>query len=87
MKRVSDRYRNRNQPPPAADRTVMADLIEPRTLKGFRDYLPELMIPRETPAGASRGASTAPTASRPSTRRPWNTPRSCSARAARSRTS
>jgi histidyl-tRNA synthetase len=26
---------------------VMADRIEPRTLKGFRDYLPELMIPRE----------------------------------------
>src|SRR5208283_15231 len=25
----------------------MADLIEPRVLKGFRDYLPELMIPRE----------------------------------------
>jgi histidyl-tRNA synthetase len=25
----------------------MADLIEPRTLKGFRDYLPQLMIPRE----------------------------------------
>jgi histidyl-tRNA synthetase len=25
----------------------MSDLIEPRTLKGFRDYLPELMIPRE----------------------------------------
>ena len=25
----------------------MADLIEPRTLKGFRDYTPELMIPRE----------------------------------------
>jgi len=25
----------------------MADLIEPRTLKGFRDYLPELMILRE----------------------------------------
>jgi len=25
----------------------MADLIQPRTLKGFRDYLPELMIPRE----------------------------------------
>src|SRR5271166_397335 len=25
----------------------MANLIEPRTLKGFRDYLPELMIPRE----------------------------------------
>ncbi len=24
-----------------------AKLIEPRTLKGFRDYLPELMIPRE----------------------------------------
>jgi histidyl-tRNA synthetase len=25
----------------------MADLIQPRTPKGFRDYLPELMIPRE----------------------------------------
>src|SRR5213076_3335535 len=25
----------------------MADFIDPRTLKGFRDYLPELMIPRE----------------------------------------
>src|SRR5919202_4089369 len=25
----------------------MADLIQPRTLKGFRDYKPELMIPRE----------------------------------------
>jgi histidyl-tRNA synthetase len=25
----------------------MAKLIEPRTLKGFRDYLPELMMPRE----------------------------------------
>jgi histidyl-tRNA synthetase len=25
----------------------MADLIDPRTLKGFRDYPPELMIPRE----------------------------------------
>src|SRR3954454_3917889 len=25
----------------------MSELIEPRTLKGFRDYLPEVMIPRE----------------------------------------
>src|SRR5438876_6447660 len=25
----------------------MTKLIEPRTLKGFRDYLPELMLPRE----------------------------------------
>jgi histidyl-tRNA synthetase len=25
----------------------MSQLIQPRTLKGFRDYLPELMIPRE----------------------------------------
>jgi histidyl-tRNA synthetase len=25
----------------------MAELIQPRTLKGFRDYAPELMIPRE----------------------------------------
>lgn len=28
-------------------RRLMADLIQPRTLKGFRDYLPQLMIPRE----------------------------------------
>ena len=27
--------------------TEMADFIPPRTLKGFRDYPPELMIPRE----------------------------------------
>jgi histidyl-tRNA synthetase len=26
---------------------LMADLIQPRTLKGFRDFPPELMIPRE----------------------------------------
>src|SRR6266849_5934183 len=26
---------------------TMADLIQPRTLKGFRDYPPEVMIPRE----------------------------------------
>jgi len=25
----------------------MPELIQPRTLKGFRDYLPEIMIPRE----------------------------------------
>src|SRR5271169_3472589 len=25
----------------------MADLIQPRTLRGFRDYLPAQMIPRE----------------------------------------
>ncbi len=25
----------------------MADLIQPRTLRGFRDYLPDVMIPRE----------------------------------------
>ncbi len=25
----------------------MSDLIQPRTLKGFRDYPPELMMPRE----------------------------------------
>src|SRR5262245_36042491 len=28
-------------------RNKMTNLIEPRTLKGFRDYPPELMIPRE----------------------------------------
>jgi histidyl-tRNA synthetase len=28
-------------------RLFVADLIEPRTLRGFRDYLPALMIPRE----------------------------------------
>ena len=25
----------------------MANHIEPRTLRGFRDYLPEVMLPRE----------------------------------------
>src|SRR6266436_8146295 len=29
------------------DQRHMADFIDPRTLKGFRDYLPALMIPRE----------------------------------------
>src|SRR5262249_61697632 len=29
------------------DNGQMADLIQPRTLQGFRDYPPELMIPRE----------------------------------------
>src|SRR5580692_10208415 len=28
-------------------KTNMGDLIQPRTLKGFRDYPPELMMPRE----------------------------------------
>ncbi len=30
-------------------------LIEPRTLKGFRDYLPETMIPRERLMETARG--------------------------------
>src|SRR5581483_9618444 len=29
------------------DNHSMSQLIQPRTLKGFRDYPPELMIPRE----------------------------------------
>jgi histidyl-tRNA synthetase len=33
----------------------MADLIQPRTLKGFRDYPPELMIPREQLLERARG--------------------------------
>lgn len=33
----------------------MADLIEPRTLRGFRDYPPELMIPRERLLELARG--------------------------------
>jgi histidyl-tRNA synthetase len=33
----------------------MADLIQPRTLRGFRDYLPELMIPREHLLEQARG--------------------------------
>ena len=48
--------------------------------------LPRLSAGADDPASGcwSRpAASTAPTASRRSTRRPWNTPRSCSARAAR----
>src|SRR5437868_8641354 len=36
-----------NPAPSSSVLAVMADLIEPRTLRGFRDYLPELMIPRE----------------------------------------
>src|SRR3954464_14324720 len=28
-------------------RPTMSNLIDPRTLRGFRDYSPELMIPRE----------------------------------------
>ncbi len=34
--------------------TLMARLIEPRTLKGFRDYLPALAIPRERLVDAAR---------------------------------
>jgi histidyl-tRNA synthetase len=33
----------------------MADLIQPRTLKGFRDYLPDVMIPRERLIERARG--------------------------------
>ena len=33
----------------------MAELIQPRTLKGFRDYPPELMIPREHLLEQARG--------------------------------
>jgi histidyl-tRNA synthetase len=33
----------------------MADLIQPRTLRGFRDYLPEIMIPRERLMERARG--------------------------------
>ena len=66
--------------------SIMTELIEPRTLKGFRDYLPALMIPRERLLEQARRVYR-PTALRPSTRRPWNTPKSCSARAARNRTS
>lgn len=33
----------------------MADLIQPRTLSGFRDYPPELMIPRERLLEQARG--------------------------------
>ncbi len=34
--------------------TLMARLIEPRTLKGFRDYLPALAIPRERLVDAAK---------------------------------
>src|SRR5262245_19290548 len=33
--------------PRSQERMEMTKLIEPRTLRGFRDYPPELMIPRE----------------------------------------
>jgi histidyl-tRNA synthetase len=32
----------------------MAQLIQPRTLKGFRDYLPALAIPRERLVDAAK---------------------------------
>src|SRR5579859_6554404 len=32
---------------PARRYRLMSDLITPRTLKGFRDYVPALMMPRE----------------------------------------
>jgi len=44
-------------------------LIQPRTLKGFRDYLPETMIPRERLIDTAKRR----TASVPSIRRRWST--------------
>src|SRR5215207_7106599 len=45
------RVHEKTTTPEAADRNVRPTsamtLIEPRTLQGFRDYLPEQMIPRE----------------------------------------
>ena len=38
---------SRHPPPATRHLLFMANLIEPRTLKGFRDYLPAVMIPRE----------------------------------------
>ena len=61
----------------------MSDLIQPRTLKGFRDYLPELMIPREALLEKARSSPTAPTASLPSIRRLWSMPRCSWAKAAK----
>src|SRR5271166_1513372 len=34
---------------------IVSGLIQPRTLKGFRDYPPELMIPRERLLEQARG--------------------------------
>ena len=60
----------------------MADFIEPRILKGFRDYLPELMIPREQLA--RKGPAGVPLLRLRTHRhaRPWNMPKSCWARGA-----
>ena len=60
---------------PLSTERAEARMIPPRTLKGFRDYLPEAMMPRERLIDTAR-ASTGPTASAPSTRRPWSTWRS-----------
>jgi histidyl-tRNA synthetase len=43
LRRASDDLESNVENP----KSKMAELIQPRTLKGFRDYPPELMIPRE----------------------------------------
>ena len=65
---------------------LTVSLIKPQTLKGFRDYLPGAMLARSA-RSRPRGRSIAATASARSTRPPWNTARSCSAKGATSPTS
>ena len=66
---------------------MAAPRIQPRTLKGFRDYPPELMIARERLLETARRRLPLLRLRARSTRRRSNTPRCCWARAARSPTS
>ncbi|MCK7470831.1 MAG: ATP phosphoribosyltransferase regulatory subunit [Desulfomicrobium escambiense] len=47
----------------------MSDIIQPRVLKGFRDFLPEAEIGAPRPDDAAVGRCSAPSVSCPSTRR------------------
>ncbi len=65
----------------------MAALIEPELLKGFRDYLPELMIPREQLLEKVRQVYRSYGFAPIDTPALEYTPKSCWARAARNPTS
>ena len=61
----------------------MSELIEPRTLKGFRDFLPAAMIPRERLIETAKRVVTtrkmrSPNEAESSTRTSWPAPMSTS---------
>ena len=65
----------------------MADLIQPRTLKGFRDYLPDLMMPREHLLEQARRVYRSYGFRAPLIPRPWSIPRFFWARGGKNPTS